>query len=160
MTNLTPARPRPAAVVVAAAMFALGIAAGCLPPVSRGGPAAGSSAAVSGGPSAALSTGPAGPTPRRSFVAPTATPAPTFAVYVVKSGDNLNAIGKRFGTTAHSIALWNRSTYPSLDPESAAYRPDVLKLGWTLFLIPNVTLGGDDAPALPAAAPTVAPTAS
>ena len=34
-----------------------------------------------------------------------------------------------------SIAYWNRATYPSLDPESAAYRPDLLKAGWVLQVL-------------------------
>ena len=63
---------------------------------------------------------------------------PTFVAYVVKSGDNLNTIAHRYGTTARSIAFWNRGTYPSLDPEAAGYRPNVVRLGWTLVLIPNV----------------------
>ncbi|MBA2718980.1 MAG: LysM peptidoglycan-binding domain-containing protein [Chloroflexi bacterium] len=93
--------------------------------------------------------GPTGPTPRPSFVPPTPTPAPTFTVYSVASGDNLNSIARKFGTSARSIAYWNRSTYPSLDPESAGYQPNLLKLGWTLFLVPNVILTDDEAPPLP-----------
>jgi hypothetical protein len=81
---------------------------------------------------------PTGPTPIPSFVRPTPTPAPTFMTYVVKSGDNLNTIAHRYGTTARSIAFWNRGWYPSLDPEAAGYRPDVVRIGWTLVLIPNV----------------------
>ncbi len=90
-------------------------------------------------------------------MAPTPTPAPTFLVYVVASGDSLNTIAHKYGTSARSIAFWNRATYPSLDPESASYRPDLLKLGWTLFLIPNVILTDDEAPPLPS---TPAPDAS
>jgi hypothetical protein len=58
----------------------------------------------------------------------------------VKRGDNLGTIAGRFGTTARSIAYWNRGTYPSLDPEAAGYRPDLVKVGWILVLIPNVTV--------------------
>jgi len=58
--------------------------------------------------------------------------------YVVKSGDNLNTIAHRFGTTGRSIAYWNRAAYPSLDPESPKYQPNLIRLGWTLVLIPNV----------------------
>ena len=43
------------------------------------------------------------PTPIPSFVRPTPTPAPTFLVYVVKAGDNLDRIARRFGTTGRSI---------------------------------------------------------
>jgi hypothetical protein len=113
--------------------------AGCIVSVERvgsAGPVAGSGGpAVSG---ASVIPGPSGPTPVPTFVRPTPTPAPTFMTYVVKSGDNLNTIAHRYGTTARSIAFWNRGTYPSLDPEAAGYRPDVVRLGWTLVLIPNV----------------------
>jgi hypothetical protein len=118
----------------------------CLPPASRASGAPGSAAP---GSSTALSAEPTPrPTRQLSFVPPTPTPAPTFAVYTVAAGDNLNIIAKRFGTSARSIAFWNRSTYPSLDPESAAYRPDLLKVGWTLFVVPNVILTDDEAPPL------------
>ena len=135
-----------AAVIVIAAV----IAAGCLPNGSRGSGPAGSG---TGGSPIATSppapTGPTGPTERPTIVAPTPTPAPTFLVHVVVSGENLNSIARAFATTARSIAFWNRTTYPSLDPESEAYRPDILKVGWTLFLIPGVILTDDDAPPLP-----------
>lgn len=127
------------------------LATACLPPVSRGPADAGPATSGAVTPTVALPSGPTGPTPRPSFVPPTPTPAPTFAVHTVASGDNLNSIGKKYGTSARSIAFWNRSTYPSLDPESSDYRPDLLKLGWTLFLIPNVILTDDEAPPLPAA---------
>ena len=83
---------------------------------------------------------------------------PTFMAYVVKRGDSLNTIAHRFGTKARSIAFWNRTTYPSLDPESPDYAPNLLKLGWTLFIIPNVILTDDEAPPLPTTgAPDEAP---
>ncbi len=69
---------------------------------------------------------PAGPTPTPSFVRPTPTPQPTFFVYIVKRGDTLGRIAKLYGTDGRSIAYWNRITYPSLDPDSAQYRPDYL----------------------------------
>jgi hypothetical protein len=56
----------------------------------------------------------------------------------VQSGDSLNTIAHRFGTTGRSIAYWNRAAYPSLDPESPTYQPNLIRLGWTLVLIPNV----------------------
>lgn len=121
----------------------------CLPPVARDPAGSGSSATGAPTPSGGASSGPIGPTPRPSFVPPTPTPAPTFAVHTVASGDNLNSIAKKYGTSARSIAFWNRSRYPSLDPESPAYRPNLLKLGWNLFLIPNVILTDDEAPPLP-----------
>ena len=83
---------------------------------------------------------PTGPTPIPSFVRPTPTPLPTFLVYVVKSGDNLNTIAHRFGTTGRSIAYWNRGTYPSLDPEAPNYKPNLVRIGWTLVLIPNTVV--------------------
>jgi hypothetical protein len=114
--------------------------AGCITTLERigsAGPVTGSGGpAVSAG--APVIPGRSGPTPVPTFVRPTPTPAPTFTAYVVKSGDNLNTIAHRYGTTARSIAFWNRGTYPSLDPEAAGYRPDVVRLGWTLVLIPNV----------------------
>src|SRR5262245_21381639 len=80
---------------------------------------------------------PSGPTPRPPFVPPTPTPVPTFLVYTVVSGDNLNSIAHKFGTTARSIAFWNRATYPTLDPEASGYKPGLLQVGWTLMVIPN-----------------------
>ena len=148
MTRVRPAIDRRARPLVTVVLLAA-LASACLPPVSRSSAGAGSGAAGSGVPTLAPSAGPTGPTPRPSFVPPTPTPAPTFAVYTVASGDNLNSIARKFGTSARSIAFWNRSTYPSLDPESVGYSPNLLKLGWTLFIIPNVILTDDEAPPLP-----------
>ncbi len=122
------------------------VAAGCLPSGTRGEGTGlfGSEAAGSAAPS--RSPAPTGPTPRPSFVRPTPTPEPTFLAYVVKKGDSLNTIAHRFKTTARSIAFWNRATYPSLDPESARYRPDLLKLGWTLLLRPNDVVDEQELP--------------
>jgi hypothetical protein len=92
---------------------------------------------------------PAGPTPTPSFVRPTPTPQPTFLSYRVVSGDSLGKIAKKFKTSARSIAYWNRATYPSLDPESGSYRPDYLKLGWILLIIPNTEVDPEDLPTLP-----------
>ena len=101
---------------------------------------------------------PAGPTPTPSFVRPTPKPQPTFFVYTVISGDTLVGIARKFGTSGRSIAYWNRVTYPSLDPESARYKPDRLDIGWMLRLIPNREVdpenlppGPDDTPAPSAA---------
>src|SRR4051812_14537538 len=89
--------------------------------------------------------GPApGPTPSPSpspaptevvFVRPTPSPLPTFEQYTVKPGDTLTSIAKAYGTTGRSIAWWNRGTYPSLDPESATYKPDSIKKGWVLVIL-------------------------
>jgi hypothetical protein len=89
---------------------------------------------------------PAGPTPTPSFVRPTPTPQPTFLVYKVVSGDNLERIAKRFGTTGRSIAYWNRAIYPSLDPESAKYRPNYIAAGWTLLILPNKEVDPENLP--------------
>jgi hypothetical protein len=108
------------------------VAAGCLPSRAGGSPSAGSPS-----PTASVASVPSGPTQRPSFVAPTPTPAPTFLVHTVVRGDNLGTIARKYKTTARSIAFWNRATYPSLDPESSAYRPNLLQVGWTLLVIPN-----------------------
>ena len=130
-------------VVLAATLAAL-IAAGCLPSGSRGGRGPGSPIE----PAAATTPSPAptGPTPLPTIVPPTPTPAPSFFVYTVATGDSLNTIAHRFKTTARSIAFWNRSTYPSLDPEGAHYRPDRLEVGWTLVLLPNETVDEQELP--------------
>ena len=119
--------------------------AGCLPSATRG---EGSGVAGSGAPQPTTNASPTpgAPTPRPPIVPPTPTPRPTFLVYVVAKGDSLNTIAHKFGTTARSIAFWNRSTYPSLDPESADYRPGLLKLGWTLLLVPNDVVDEQDLP--------------
>jgi LysM domain len=87
-----------------------------------------------------------GPSWRPSFVRPTPTPLPTFLVYTVRPGDTLTSIARLFGTTARSIAFWNRATYPSLDPDSPKYAPDSIKAGWNLMLVPDVELDPDDLP--------------
>jgi len=89
---------------------------------------------------------PAGPTPTPSFVRPTPTPQPTFLVYVVHTGDSLASIAKKHGTTALSIAYWNRLAYPSLDPESAGYKPNFIGVGWMLRLIPNSQVDPENLP--------------
>ena len=47
------------------------------------------------------------------------------------------AIARRHRTSGRSIAYWNRDEYPSLDPESANYRPNVLQRGWVLKILPG-----------------------
>lgn len=84
------------------------------------------------------------PDPSPSFVRPTPTPRPTFLAYVVEAGDTLTAIARRFATTPQSIAFWNRSSYPSLDPDSSAYEPDRIRVGWTLLLIPDVEVSEEE----------------
>ena len=68
----------------------------------------------------------------------TAVPSSTPLVYLVQPGDNLLSIARRYRTTGRSIALWNRATYPSLDPSSPAYDPNRIEVGWHLTLIPGV----------------------
>jgi hypothetical protein len=117
--------------------------AGCLPSGTRG---------ESTGPSGSGESGPAAPsashalTPQPTLGRPTPTPEPTFLAYVVKKGDSLNSIAHKYKTTARSVAFWNRTTYPSLDPESASYRPDLLKLGWTLLVRPNDVVDEQELP--------------
>jgi len=138
-------------IVVFAALTLPLVVAACLPPDSRGQRDGGGSTgndpigAIFAATPTPTST-PAGPSPSPSFVRPTPTPAPTFMVYTVASGDNLNTIAHKFGTTARSLAYWNRATYPSLDPESSEYQPGLVRVGWTLQLIPNLTV---DEQALP-----------
>ena len=74
---------------------------------------------------------------------PTPTPLPTFLSYVVKRGDTLTSIAKAHGTTARSLAFWNRTTYPSLDPDSSEYAPNRIAIGWVLFLVPDVEIDDD-----------------
>jgi hypothetical protein len=92
---------------------------------------------------------PAGPTPTPSFVRPTPTPQPSFVAYTVVARDTLGSIAKRFGTSPRSIAYWNRATYPTLDPESGSYRPDYIKVGWVLLLIPHKEVDPENLPTLP-----------
>ncbi len=75
---------------------------------------------------------------------PTPTPLPTFLNYVVKSGDSLTSIAKAHGTTARSIAFWNRTRHPSLDPDSPDYAPDRIAIGWILQLVPHIEIDEDE----------------
>jgi hypothetical protein len=139
-------RPAPAAAIAVAVAVTI-VLGGCLPAGTRGSALA--SAGGSGSPaSAPVDVRPSGPTPIPSFVPPTPTPAPTFMVVTVKQGDSLNTIAHQFGTTARSIAFWNRSTYPSLDPESPSYKPGLLQPGWTLYLIPGLVYDEDSGEAV------------
>lgn len=97
-------------------------------------------------PTPTLTAGPTGPTPEPTFTRPTPSPEPTFTSYVVRSGDTLTSIAARFRTTARSIAWWNRGTYPSLDPESPGYRPNSIRPGWILDLLPGVTVDETNPP--------------
>jgi hypothetical protein len=104
------------------------------------------------------------PSPGPTVVLPpspsaTAQPSPTPLAYLVQPGDNLLSIARRYRTTGRSIAFWNRATYPSLDPDSPAYDPNRIEVGWHLVLIPGIVVDGAMQP-LPAASPTPGPTVS
>lgn len=99
----------------------------------------------------------AAPTGSPSFVRPTPRPSPTFLAYEVRAGDTLTSIARQFGTTARSIAYWNRSRYPSLDPDSPNYQPGLIKIGWLLLLIPTAVVDEDELPELPEASPEATP---
>jgi hypothetical protein len=149
------------------------VASGCVPtPASRATPtgdATGGSPRPDGGavssPSQSLSAT-AGPSSPPSFVRPTPFPSPTFLVYEVRAGDSLTSIARLFGTTARSIAFWNRDRYPSLDPDSAVYDPNRIAIGWTLLVIPTEVVNEEDlpdrtaAPSSPTGSSPIAPISS
>jgi hypothetical protein len=135
MRALTVRPPLAIAIVV--------VVAACIPPTGRLGatdPPTASAAITTSLPS------PSGPSSQPSFVRPTPTPLPTFLVYTVRPGDTLTSIARMFRTTARSIAFWNRTTFPSLDPDSPQYAPDAIKAGWNLMLVPDVELDPEDLP--------------
>lgn len=122
-------------------MLALSVVAACVPqPIGRAtpGPTVSSSAPLNPTPAST------GPTPSPSFVRPTPTPLPTFLNYVVKSGDTLTSIAKAHGTTARSIAFWNRTRHPSLDPDAPDYEPNRIRIGWILQLVPGTEIDEDE----------------
>ena len=129
------------------------LASGLLPGLGS----SGSSAAPSSAPAAAQGTPSPGASLEPSFVRPTPTPEPTFTSYQVRSGDTLTSIAKAFSTTARSIAWWNRGRYPSLDPQSSLYAPDRVGIGWTLVLIPGVTVDEANPPTPSPGPPTASP---
>lgn len=92
-----------------------------------------------------------------STIAASATPrpSPTPLVYVVRPGDTLTSIATAFGTTARSIAFWNRVTYPTLDPQSVTYAPDRIAIGWSLRIWPETVV--DEANLPPGPSPTPLP---
>jgi len=89
-------------------------------------------------------------------VRPTPSPAPTFMTYVVRAGDTLTSIAREFRTSARSIAWWNRGAHPSLDPESEAYDPNRIEIGWLLVLLPGMTVDETNPPT-PSPGPTGTP---
>lgn len=100
---------------------------------------------------------PVGPSAAPTFSRPTPSPGPTFATYTVKRGDTLNAIAKKYHTTARSISWWNRGTYPSLDPEAPGYDPGTIRVGWHLVVLPGVTVDENNPPTPSPAPPTPLP---
>jgi hypothetical protein len=105
------------------------------------------------------------PTPRLTVPAP--TPEPTFLIYKVKTGDVLDKIAKRYKTTVASIGYWNRARYKTLDPDSAAFAPDTIRVGWSLRIHPGQTTDTDyedptpiPPPESPDASPAASPSAS
>jgi hypothetical protein len=146
---------RRAGALTALAVALVLVLGGCLPPT--GGPVGSAPDGSAGDATPTPPPEPTGPTPSPSFVRPTPTPMPTFMAYAVTAGDSLNTIAHRFHTTARSIAFWNRATYPSLDPDSARYAPNSIRIGWTLVLVPGVTY---DETAAPNATDTPLPSAS
>jgi len=94
----------------------------------------------------------ASPTPFPTFARPTPSPAASFTSYVVRAGDTLNSIAKKFHTTARSIAWWNRGAYPSLDPDGVSYDPSTIRVGWMLVVLPGVVVD-DSNPPTPSPAP-------
>lgn len=134
------------------------VAGACIPGgFGRPGATALPSSSPPGAAATALSPTP-GPSGRPSFVRPTPTPQPTFLSYVVKRGDTLTSIARAHGTTARSIAFWNRIQHPSLDPDSPSYAPNRIEVGWILLLIPDLELDPEDLP--PGPAPASGPASS
>ena len=134
---------------------------GCIPATSlRSTPSGPPAASASPGAAAIETVPPSIASGEPSFVRPTPTPQPTFLAYVVKSGDTLTSIALAHGTTARSIAFWNRTQHPSLDPDSPTYRPDRIEVGWVLLLVPDLELDPEDLPPDPTATPSASPAAS
>jgi nucleoid-associated protein YgaU len=136
-----PATPTAPAVILA---MTLAVVAACVPPpVGRVSAGPGTSGAPPPAATATPTALPTGPTPPPSFVRPTPTPLPTFLSYVVRSGDTLTSIARAHGTTARSLAFWNRVRYPSLDPDAASYDPNRIEVGWVLLLVPDTEIDED-----------------
>ena len=122
--------------------------------------------AATASPSGPLTAATSSPSPSGglpSFIPLSPAASPAFMAYVVKTGDSLEGIARRFSTTGRSIAYWNRTTYPSLDPESPKYEPNRIEIGWTLRLLPGQTVDPSDLPdpgAAPSSLPSPSPAAS
>jgi peptidoglycan/xylan/chitin deacetylase (PgdA/CDA1 family) len=147
---------------LAAALVVVVVAVGAAVLLVPGLVGPGSGASQSPGPSFAIATASPSP-PAPTFLRPTPSPMPSFAAYVVRSGDTLSSIAKQFRTTARSIAWWNRGAYPTLDPESEAYDPNHLEIGWVLMVLRDSVVDENNpptpSPGPNASAPVPPPTA-
>jgi hypothetical protein len=76
---------------------------------------------------------------------------------VVKGGDTLTSIARRYRTTARSIAFWNRAQHPSLDPDSPSYAPNRIEIGWILLLVPDLELDPEELGPEPTPPPSPTP---
>ena len=137
---MTAPRRRPAALAIALAISLVSVGA-CVP--QRAGSSPTSTAPSEPAAAPTPTPVPSGPTPSPSFIRPTPTPLPTFFAHVVKTGDTLEGIARAHRTTVASLAFWNRTRYPSLDPDAAAYDPDRIEVGWVLFLVPDAEIDED-----------------
>ena len=150
--------------LIAPSLAVVLIAGACIPATSlRASPTPVSVASASGAVlvSPAATPAPASDASRSpTFVRPTPTPLPTFLAYVVKVGDTLTSIARRYRTTARSIAFWNRTQHPSLDPDSPSYRPNRIEVGWVLLLVPDLELDPEDLPPEPSPVPAPTPSPS
>jgi hypothetical protein len=139
------------------------VATACVPdPVGRATPptdGGGTSAAPMSASTPPVDPVPTAPGASPSFVRPTPRPSPTFLVYEVQPGDTLTSIARQFGTTARSIAYWNREAHPTLDPDSPTYEPGLIRIGWMLLLIPTAVVDEDELPD-PTPSPTPLPSAT
>jgi hypothetical protein len=137
------------------------VAGACIPATSLRASASPIGGATASAAVAATPTPASGGSGAPTFVRPTPTPLRTFLAYVVKAGDTLTSIARRYRTTERSIAFWNRVQHPSLDPDSPSYQPDRLEVGWVLLLVPDLELDPEDLPPEPSprawAAPSFAP---
>jgi peptidoglycan/xylan/chitin deacetylase (PgdA/CDA1 family) len=140
-------RPPVAAILAIAIVVVAVVAAGCAAPEGSG-----STPGTAVVPASASASAPSASIPDRPF-RPTPAPSPTFASYVVQHGDTLLTLAVRFGTTARSLAYWNRARYPSLDPDSTAYAPDRIEAGWTLAYVPGQVVDPERLPSPAATSP-------
>jgi peptidoglycan/xylan/chitin deacetylase (PgdA/CDA1 family) len=163
MRNASRLAPGRRLAVLLAGMTLLVAACGPASPTPSGSSAPdGQTPSVSPGASEAPSASPgssaaAASAPASSGASPSATPrpSPTPVAHMVASGETLTSIARIYGTTPRSIAYWNRVTYPSLDPDSDAYDPNTIEVGWVLVVWPGRVV--DEASPPPGPSPTPTP---